>query len=262
MSGGLLVITAHPDDEVLIAGGTLAACAAQGIPTAVVCLTRGENGPIADSALATRESLPRVRLAELQAACALLGVGFVKCYRREDGGLRWSDRSGIAAQLTRLIDALQPEVVVSFGEDGLYWHDDHIATFELSRMAVQKAAQPPALFRALWAKSDLRALAAELRQRRLPEDLWGLELEDFGVDDEDRGDEVVVDVRRFAARKLEALYVHRTQLEPGHALLTLPEDLAERFLGYERFAAVEPPGQAAPCPELFADLAAQAVARA
>ena len=47
-TGGLLVVAAHPDDEVLIAGGTLAACAEAGHPTAVVCLTRGEQGPISD----------------------------------------------------------------------------------------------------------------------------------------------------------------------------------------------------------------------
>ena len=90
-SGGLLVVTAHPDDEVLIAGGTLAACAEAGHPTAVVCLTRGDQGPISDPALATPETLGRVRAAELEAACAELGVDWVKCYRREDGNLRWSD---------------------------------------------------------------------------------------------------------------------------------------------------------------------------
>jgi LmbE family N-acetylglucosaminyl deacetylase len=70
---GLLVVTSHPDDEVLIAGGTLALCAAAGIETAVVCLTRGEQGPISEPSLATRGELATVRTRELGAACAELG---------------------------------------------------------------------------------------------------------------------------------------------------------------------------------------------
>jgi len=239
MNGGLLVITAHPDDEVLLAGGTLAACAELSLPTGVVCLTRGENGPIADPALATRDTLSHVRVQELRAACAELGVGYVKCYRREDGGLEWSDHSRIATQLARVIDERKPEVVVTFGEEGLYYHTDHIATYELARKAVRRAQHSAALYRSVWVKSEMRQLTHELRRRRLPEDLWGLELADLGVDDDERDDEVVVDVRRFIERKLKALYRHRTQLEPGHALLTLPDDLGRRFLGYERFAPVD-----------------------
>jgi LmbE family N-acetylglucosaminyl deacetylase len=258
VTGGLMAITAHPDDEVLIAGGTLAACSELGIPTAVVCLTHGENGPIADPSLATPKTLGAVRARELDAACAELGVEFVKCYRRQDGSLRWSDRSQVAAQLTRLIDRRQPELVVTFGEEGLYWHQDHIAAYELARNAVRRSDVQPALYRSIWAKSEMRMLSAELRRRHLPDTLWGFEPEDFGVDDADRDGEVVVDVRRFVARKLRALHCHRTQLEPGHLALGLPEDLAERFLGFERFAPVELPGRPSRTAHLFDRLAFEA----
>jgi LmbE family N-acetylglucosaminyl deacetylase len=239
MSGGLLVITAHPDDEVLIAGGLLAACAQAGIPTGVVCLTRGENGPIADPALATRKTLAAVRVNELREACAELGVRFVKCYRRQDGSLRWSDRSGMAAQLTRVIERLRPGVVVTFGEDGLYYHPDHVTVYELCRHAVARSARPPALYRSVWQTADVRELVTELRRRGLAEDLWGLDPEDFGTD-EASGEEIVLDLRQFAAQKLRALRRHRTQLADGHALAGVPEDLAERFFGYERFVPVQP----------------------
>jgi LmbE family N-acetylglucosaminyl deacetylase len=258
MSGGLLVITAHPDDEVLIAGGTLAACSELAIPTSVVCLTRGESGPIADPGLATRETLAAVRLQELRAACAELGVSFVKCYRRQDGSLRWSNRSPIAVQLARIIDERCPEVVITFGEDGLYYHSDHIAAYELARMAARRARHQAALYRSVWVNAEMRELGAELRGRGLPADLWGLELEDFGVEDDEREDEVVVDVRPFVARKLRALYCHRTQLEPRHALLALPDDLAQRFLGYERFARVQLPGTRNTTSSVFARLAREA----
>jgi N-acetyl-1-D-myo-inositol-2-amino-2-deoxy-alpha-D-glucopyranoside deacetylase len=238
VSGGLLVVTAHPDDEVLIAGGALAACADLGAPSAVVCLTRGEHGPISDPALTTREKLGATRARELEAACAVLAVDWVKGYRREDGSLRWSDRSAIVTQLTRVVRARRPSAVVTFGEDGLYYHPDHIATFEFTRRAVARAEVGAALYRAVWPQTLMSELVAELRARSLPEGLWEMDAEDFGVEDEDRDGEVVLDVRRFVERKLCALRCHRTQLGPSNAFSALPADLAERFLGYERFVQV------------------------
>ena len=138
-----------------------------------------------------------------------------------------------------MIDKRRPEAVISFGPDGLYYHPDHIATYELARMGVRRAAYQAALYRSVWVTAELGELAAELRRRGLPHGLWGLDLEELGVDEDERGEEVVVDVRRFVAQKLSALYCHRTQLEPGNTLLTLPDDLAERLLGRERFARVD-----------------------
>ena len=65
MPGGVLAVFAHPDDESLLAGGTLAACAAAGRRVAIVSMTRGERGPGGLSGLG------EVREAELQAAAPL-----------------------------------------------------------------------------------------------------------------------------------------------------------------------------------------------
>ncbi|MBV8999441.1 MAG: PIG-L family deacetylase [Solirubrobacterales bacterium] len=238
--GGLLVVTSHPDDEVLIAGGTLAACASAGLPTAVVCLTRGEQGPICDPARATRANLGEVRMNELRNACAKLGVQWVRCYRRQDGNLPWSDRSAMVAQLTRVLNARRPDAVVTFGEDGLYYHPDHIATYEFTLRAVERAAEPPAMYRSVWPDDLMEDLVDELSRRELPTDLWDLEPREFGVGSEDRVGEIVLDVRPHAIRKLAALRCHRTQVGPGHAFAALPADLAVRFLGIERFVPVDP----------------------
>jgi LmbE family N-acetylglucosaminyl deacetylase len=231
------VITAHPDDEVLIAGGLLAACADSAIPTGVVCLTRGEHGPIADPELVKAGTLAEVRVRELEAACSELGVQFVKCYRREDGNLRWSNGSAIAGQLAAIIERRRPELIVTFGEDGLYWHPDHIAAHRLCIRAVQRSRRQPSLYRSVWLKREMRALAAELRRRGISDDLWGFEPEDFGVEEEP-ADEILLDLRKFTAQKLSALRCHHSQLANGHALASLPDDLAQRFFGYERFAPV------------------------
>jgi N-acetyl-1-D-myo-inositol-2-amino-2-deoxy-alpha-D-glucopyranoside deacetylase len=246
--GGLLVVSAHPDDEVLLAGGTLAAIAAAGIPTAVVCFTRGELGPIADPALATSETLGRVRVHELEASCAALGVGWVKCFSLQDGALAWCDSAAIVRRLERILSLRRPNAVVTFGEDGLYWHADHIATHRFTRRAVRRLAVyrgtiscrdpegPPDLYRAIWPTEVSCALVRELEARGLPHDLWGLAPEEFGVGDEHRQGELVLDVRRFAHRKLRALRCHRTQLDSDHAMRALPDELAEPLLGFERFA--------------------------
>jgi N-acetyl-1-D-myo-inositol-2-amino-2-deoxy-alpha-D-glucopyranoside deacetylase len=238
--GGLLVITSHPDDEVLIAGGTLAACASAGLPTGVVCLTRGEQGPICDPAMATRANLGEVRADELRDACAELGVQWVRCYRRQDGNLPWSARSAIVAQLTSVLNARRPDAVVTFGEDGLYYHPDHIVTYQFTLHAVRRAAEPPAMYRSVWPDDLMEGLVDELSRRGLPTDLWDLEPGEFGVGGEDRVGELVLDVRKHAIRKLAALRCHRSQIGPGHAFAALPADLAARFLGIERFVPVEP----------------------
>jgi len=236
--GGLLVVGSHPDDEALIAGGTLAACALGGVQTSVICLTRGEAGPISDSSLATRESLPEVRVRELHAACSELGVSFVRCQAYPDSYLPWSDPEKISDELIDLIETLRPEAVITFGEDGLYWHPDHIATLERTRHALEHVANPPPLYCSAVPPTLMSEMVAELRRRELAADLWNIPPDDFGY--EELRDPIELDVAPFVATKLRALRSHRTQIGPGHAFGSIPIDLAERFLGTEWFLAEDP----------------------
>jgi LmbE family N-acetylglucosaminyl deacetylase len=232
---GLLVVTSHPDDEALIAGGTLAACAAAGIHTSVLCLTRGEEGPISDPAIATPETLGEVRVAELHAACARLGVASVRCESHPDSYLPWADDvSEIVREIAALIDELEPEAIITFAEDGWYWHTDHIGTLDFVRRALELVRTGPhALYQAALPPTWMEQMVCELRARALPADLWGIDPEDFG--DEELVGAIELDTRPFVADKLRALRCHRSQIGPGHALHSIPADLAERFLGVEWF---------------------------
>ena len=87
----LMAVYAHPDDESYSVGGVLAQCASQGIPTFVVCATRGEVGEIADQALATPANLGEVREKELREACRTLGVKEVVFLDYVDGQLENAD---------------------------------------------------------------------------------------------------------------------------------------------------------------------------
>src|SRR5579871_1112506 len=85
--GTVLVVVAHPDDETLMMGGTLARLAAGGWRVVVLSTTRGEAGWVADRALASAATLGAVREQELRQACAVLGIERPIVWRYPDRGL-------------------------------------------------------------------------------------------------------------------------------------------------------------------------------
>ena len=244
MSETIVAVVAHPDDESLIAGGTLALAAAAGADTGVGSLTRGEHGPVAGATLGEGESLGSAREHELQAAAAALGAHWTVCLRHPDGELDWSDHGAIAGELAELLAERDRTSVLTFGEDGLYWHPDHVATRAIAGIAAdrleQEHAGPVWLYEAAWPPNLVTDLVAAARERGLASDMWGISPDSFGSSE--AGSTVVVDVRPVVARKLAALRAHRTQLGPDHLLTALPEDLAERFLGEERWRVARPAG--------------------
>lgn len=127
---------AHPDDEVFCAGGTMAKWAAEGADVFVLCATRGEAGQIRDSTTAVRRTLGQVREAELREACARLGVEQVVVLNYHDGTLQNVDLEELAAAIEEVLTEIDPDVVITFGEDGAYGHPDHIAVGAATTLAV------------------------------------------------------------------------------------------------------------------------------
>ena len=235
----MLAVFAHPDDESIVAGGTLAACAAAGVEVLVLCATRGEQGPIADPEMASRATLGTVREQELLAACQALGTR-AECLGFSDGTLD-SVEAEVATQVASRIHRWRPRVVLTFGPDGLYGHPDHVAVYRATMAALDKlgdGAVRPWAYQATWPEGRMVQLVAALAERGLPADLWGLAPEEFGAPPSSIT--TVVDVRTFLAPKLRALRCHRTQLTPDHLFRVLPDDLAEEFLGREYFVRARP----------------------
>lgn len=230
MSGSIVAVVAHPDDESLIAGGTLALAARAGVSTGVVSMTAGEHGPIADPTLGARERLGEVRAGELTRAAAVLSLDWVTCLSYPDGELPWVDHEAAAAELAARLAPRGPDAVLTFGEDGLYGHPDHTAAAEIAARAAQRLTGPVEIYEAAWPRGLLTRLAAAAAQRGLSNGLWGIEPEAFGSE---RPANLIIDVRAVLAEKLAALRCHRTQLAGDHLLAALPFDLAERFLGSE-----------------------------
>lgn len=141
-------VFAHPDDETLGIGGTIARAIAEGVEVHVITATRGQAGRYRDnSAHPGREALGRIREAELRAAAAVLGVHDVQVLDHLDGALDRADSAQVVAEITRHLRRIRPDVVVTFGPDGAYGHPDHIAISQLATAAVVASAsgayEPP-----------------------------------------------------------------------------------------------------------------------
>lgn len=137
----LLAVLAHPDDESLGFGGTLARYAAEGVETYLVTATRGERGrfgPLGKGA--DPVEVGRVREAELRAAAAVLGIREVSLLNYPDGAADRVDAAIAIHAIVSHIRRIRPDVVVTFGPEGAYGHPDHIAISQFTTAATVCAA--------------------------------------------------------------------------------------------------------------------------
>jgi LmbE family N-acetylglucosaminyl deacetylase len=142
-----MAVLAHPDDESLGFGGTLARYAAEGVETALVTATRGQGGRFLGHAHGSpehpgRDALGRIRELELRNAAAVLGVCDVTVLDYEDQSLDRADPGEAVAALVRQVRRVKPHVVMTFAPDGGYGHPDHIAVSQFATAATVAAADP------------------------------------------------------------------------------------------------------------------------
>jgi LmbE family N-acetylglucosaminyl deacetylase len=228
----LLGVFAHPDDESLACGGVLARCAGLGVRVSILCATRGEMGR------GSASDLSLVRTNELAAAARALGVSDVLLLDYEDGMLTWAEPARLEADIRDATIRFRADVVITFGEDGLYWHPDHIAIHERTTAAVAALGDTaPALYYMTMESGRMRAVIDTVAARIPPE---GTAYSILGVSDADAFGAMVapptltIDVHACVDRKLAALRCHRTQLA-GDALDLLSDEEARRLLGVEYF---------------------------
>ncbi len=138
----LMAVFAHPDDEAFGTGGTLSRYAAEGCDVHLVTATRGEAGEIAEPDLATSADLPFVREQELRCACEVYGIHPPHFLDYADGLLPIVHQGQAVGRLVRLIREIRPQVLITFGPDGIYGHYDHIAVHRWATIAVDLAADP------------------------------------------------------------------------------------------------------------------------
>ena len=236
----LMAIFAHPDDEAFGAGGTLTKYAAQGYDVYLVTATRGEAGQITESDLSTAANLPYVREQELRCACEIYGIHPPLFLDYVDGQLPIVHQGQAVGKLVRIIRELRPQVVVTFGPDGIYGHYDHIAVHRLATIAVDLAADhdcfPDQLAGVCQPHQVSKVYFRALPEGQVVEMSEGDEPAAVMMDGVPfyfvgrRSDEIttVIDVGDHTEAKLSGIRCHATQVAPDSPFLEAPDEVVQQ----------------------------------
>jgi LmbE family N-acetylglucosaminyl deacetylase len=137
----LLAVFAHPDDESMGMGGTLAKYSAEGVDTHLVCASRGERGWFGPEDQHPGLSiLGQTRTVELENAVRELGMKSLSFLGYIDGDVDKADHAEVISKIVTHIRRIKPQVVVTFPPDGNYGHPDHIAIGQFTSAAIVCAA--------------------------------------------------------------------------------------------------------------------------
>jgi LmbE family N-acetylglucosaminyl deacetylase len=231
----LVSFHAHPDDEAIACGGTLAMAAEAGHRVVLVTATAGECGEVPDGFLAPGETLGERRQNELADAAAILGVarmeilgyrdsGMIGTKENEDPSCFWQTPvDEAAARLARILAEERPDVFTIYDEHGNYGHPDHI---QVHRVGV-RAAEMVGVKRVYECTMNrdhfrrLMARAAELGFREVS-DLPDIEdiSDDMGLPEEVLT--TAVDVSSHLDVKRRAMAAHASQIAENSFFLALP----------------------------------------
>ena len=189
-----------------------------------MCASRGENGSVSDPALVPDGNLARVRTEELQEAARVLGIADLIVLDHPDGDLRWAHVPQLHAEIVDAVQQHRPDAVITFAEDGLYWHLDHIGVHERTYTALRSLGEAaPPLYDVAHAKGGAPSDSS----------FWGIAPDAFG--EAAKPPTFTVDVREWVTRKLAALRCHRTQMGRHNPIAWIDEEEARHLLGTEYF---------------------------
>jgi LmbE family N-acetylglucosaminyl deacetylase len=232
----LMCVLAHPDDESLGTGGTLAKYAAEGVETYLVTATRGERGRFGDGGEQPGPSVVgATREAELHAAARELGVREVSILGFPDGGLDAVDPARVQRAIVEHLRRIRPHVVVTFGPEGAYGHPDHIAVSQLTTAAVVRVTDADYAVSKLyyiawsdvtWSKYQeaLKTLVTTVdgvERRVVPAPEWEITTR--------------LDTSAVWPQVLRAVQCHRTQMSIYKTLDGLPPEWQRELWGVQEF---------------------------
>lgn len=228
-----MCVLAHPDDESLGFGGTLAKYAREGVETYLVTATRGERGRFGDAAeRPAPEVVGEAREAELRAAAAVLGVREVALLGYLDGALDQADPVEAQARIAEHLRRVRPHVVLTFGPDGAYGHPDHIAISQFTTAAVASSnAGVSKLYYLAWSRTKWDAYQGALK--RLVSRVDGVERQanpwpEWAIT-------TVIETGDVSTTVWDAVRCHRTQMSIYRGLAELPAELHRGLWGTQEF---------------------------
>ncbi len=256
----LLLVHAHPDDEVIGTGATMAHYAATGAHVTLVTCTLGEEGEIhvpelAGLAAEQADQLGGYRIAELARACEALGVADHRFLggagRYRDSGMMglptndhprcfWqADLDEAAAYLVDIMREVRPQVVITYDGNGFYGHPDHIQAHRVAMRAAELAeAEGFGPDKIYWTAMPRSVLEAGMQAFTDSADnpFAGMEQVDdlpFGTPDEDIA--ARIDGTDRHDQKVTAMRAHATQIPENSWLFSIAGNFGGEFMGVEYF---------------------------
>lgn len=247
----MVFLHAHPDDEAIFTGGTMALLAGAGHRVVLVVATGGELGVPAGPALAPEE-LRVVRMAETRAAAAALGAARVEFLGYRDSGMSpgpggaherafaSAPTQEAAAAVAAVLGEEGASALVTYDEHGIYGHPDHVKVHEVGRAAAALAGTP-VVYEATVDREYLHFVETHLvaeaggGRRSLGLAGTGLGVPTVAVS-------TMVDVRAALPAKRRAMTAHASQIPETASAMRLPTDAFAAVYGYEWFVRNGPPG--------------------
>jgi LmbE family N-acetylglucosaminyl deacetylase len=243
----LLLVHAHPDDESVSTGGVMMKARADGRRVVLVTATRGEVGEIHNMDEATtRPRLGEVRTEEMHRAARILGLDRGEFLGYRDSGMAGtadnenpksfhkSDLAEAAAKVAAIMREEKPDVVITYPEDGIYRHPDHVKAHHVTNAALDLLDKEGWRPRKLYYMAIPRSLMKSFMEQ-IPEDQ---RRNDIGSMIAGTPDELVttkVDVGEFVDRKREAFSAHVSQNDPNSWFATMADQIYRLAFGTEYY---------------------------
>ena len=259
----MLLVHAHPDDETINNGATMAYYADRGAQVTLITCTRGEEGEIlvpelTHLASSNEDRLGQHREGELRDAMKVLGIkdhrflGAPKRMWRDSGmmGAEANNRSDVfwladideaAKYLIEVIEEVRPHVLVTYDEIGGYGHPDHIQAHRVAMRAAEKCRsggwEIPKIY---WNTIPISVIKQGIEAMKgTGNQFFGVEkAEDFPFAQPDELVSTVINAEDFADKKMEAMRAHPTQISVDGPFFALSDNLGFKVWGKEFYRLV------------------------
>ena len=262
----ILLVHAHPDDETINNGATMALYAALGAQVTLITCTRGEEGEVLTPELthlssSETDSLGEHREIELANAMKALGVTDFRFLAEGEGKYRDSGMMGTEPNnradvfwqadleeasdyLVKVIDEVKPHILITYDEIGGYGHPDHIQAHRVAMRASEKSKwQIQKIYWNTMPKSVLAESMAKMKE--LGSDFFGADnVDDLPFAKEDSFVTSLIDGNSYVDAKMAAMKAHHTQISLDGPFFALSNNLGLQVWGHEYYTLVK--GEIAP----------------
>ena len=260
----LLLVHAHPDDETINNGVTMAKYAASGAQVTLVTCTRGEEGEVLVTELANLASdkddkLGEHREVELKDAMAQLGIndfrflgapnkkwrdsGMMGTPQNERGNVFWqADLDEASQELVKIILEIKPQVLITYDEFGGYGHPDHIKAHQVAMRATELAAEQGwQVSKIYWNTIPRSVIQMGIeKMKEVGSDFFGAQsVDELPFAKPDELATTVVNAPEYVPQKLAAMKAHATQISEDGPFFALSNNLGLSVWGDEYYTLVK-----------------------